>query len=90
MNFVFLKFLEMRKKIKKPASDYAIKLLIAKLNKLSSDKNTQKAIIEQSIVKSWQDLFPLNSYDIKKPNPNDPDEFLKQLKEIEARDGNKK
>jgi hypothetical protein len=88
LNFIFLKFLEMRKKIRKPASDYAIKLLIGKLNKLSSDKSIQTAIIEQSIIKGWQDFFPINNYDIKKPNPNDPDEFLKQLKAIEARNGN--
>ena len=68
LNFIFLKFLEMRKKIRKPASDYAIKLLIGKLNKLSSDKSTQTAIIEQSIVKGWQDLFPLNNSHIIKTN----------------------
>jgi hypothetical protein len=59
LNVLFEKFLEMRRMIKKPASDYAIQLLIAKLNKISQNKEQQKAIIEQSIIKNYQGLFPV-------------------------------
>src|SRR5574343_487987 len=48
LNFSFCNFLEMRRKIKKPATDYAIKLLLIKLNKLSTDKKIQLEIMEQS------------------------------------------
>jgi phage replication O-like protein O len=47
-------FLEMRKSIKKPAGSRAQELLIKKLLKLGGDPN---AIIEQSIMNSWQGFF---------------------------------
>jgi hypothetical protein len=59
LNSVFKDFLEMRKKIKKPATPKAIELLVNKLKKLSPDESTQIQIVEQSILSSWQDLFPL-------------------------------
>ncbi len=53
-------FLEMRKKIKKPATERAIELLKMNLEKLSNgDDNLKIKILEQSIVNSWQDIFPL-------------------------------
>lgn len=62
LNEAFLAFLDMRKKIKKPATDKAIKLLINKLNKMSGGNNDLAIqIIEQSIVNSWQDLYELKS-----------------------------
>lgn len=56
----FSDFLEMRKKIKKPATDVAVDLLKNKLEKLSNgDDDLKIKILEQSIVSSWQDIFPL-------------------------------
>lgn len=52
-------FIEFRKKIKKPMTDRAIQLLHIELNKLASDDETKIAIINQSIVNSWQGVFPL-------------------------------
>jgi hypothetical protein len=56
----FEDFLEMRKKIKKPATAKAIELLKNKIRKLSNG-DEQKAIelIEQSIRNSWQDIFDI-------------------------------
>ena len=53
-------FLEMRREIKKPATEYAQKLLLRKLQNLSAD-NTKVAvaILEQSVTSSWQDVYPL-------------------------------
>jgi hypothetical protein len=53
-------FLEMRKEIKKPATEYAQKLLLRKLRNYSAeDINDAIAILEQSVTSSWQDIFPL-------------------------------
>lgn len=53
-------FIEMRKKIKKPLTDYAIILLHKELNALSkSDESLKIKILEQSITNSWQGIFPL-------------------------------
>jgi hypothetical protein len=59
LNSLFISFLEMRKVIKKPATEKAIELLLIKLNKLSLTKEVQKLIIEQSIIKNYQGFFPV-------------------------------
>lgn len=57
---LFKEFEQMRKKIKKPMTDRAIKLAITKLGKLSSgDIAIANAIIEQSILHNWQDFYEL-------------------------------
>lgn len=57
----FNEFLIMRKSLKKPATPRAIELLMTKLNQLANgDTDLKIKIIEQSIVKSWQDFFPLS------------------------------
>ena len=49
-------FEEMRKKIRKPMTEYAKKLILKKLSTLKDDPNE---ILEQSIMNSWQGIFPL-------------------------------
>ena len=52
-------FLKMRKAIKKPMTDRAVKLLLTKLGDLASDEHTQKAILNQSIEQGWASVYPL-------------------------------
>lgn len=52
-------FLDMRKKIKKPATDYAQKLLIKKLGAFHANEMDPAAILNQSIMNGWQDLYAL-------------------------------
>ena len=56
----FSDYVAMRKKLKKPMTDRAVELAIKKLNDLSNgDNDIAIKIIEQSIMNSWQGLFPL-------------------------------
>ena len=56
----FADYVAMRKKLKKPMTDRAIELAIKKLNELSGgDNDIAIKIIEQSVMNSWQGLFPL-------------------------------
>ena len=56
----FADYVAMRKQIKKPMSDRAIELAISKLEKLSKGDNDMAiAILEQSILGSWQGLYEL-------------------------------
>lgn len=55
----FEAYLEMRKKIKKPMTDRAIKMLLTELGKLTSDEQTAVKIIEQATVKCWLSFYPL-------------------------------
>lgn len=52
-------FEEMRVKIKKPMTDRAKKLLLTELVKLSEDRDTQIAILNQSITRCWAGVFAL-------------------------------
>lgn len=70
----FLAFIEMRKTIRKPLTPHALKLLINKLQKMTKDVNKQIAIVEQSVMNSWQGLFELkqnnNSGNLKADEPS--------------------
>lgn len=58
----FSDYVAMRKQIKKPMTGKAIDLAIKKLNELSNGDNDKAIkIIEQSIMNSWQGLFPLKT-----------------------------
>lgn len=52
-------FEAMRKQIKRPMSERAKKLIVARLQKLGEDKANE--ILEQSIVNCWQDVYPLKT-----------------------------
>jgi len=52
-------FIKMRKLIKKPMTDRALKNLLNKLNKLSSIPDEQIAILDNSINNNWSDIYEL-------------------------------
>lgn len=77
-NFIFnekvketiCEFIKMRKLIKKPLTNYALKMLIEKLGTLSDEPSVQIAILEKSILNNWQDIFP-----IKEEQPQTPQQI---------------
>lgn len=66
-------FVQMRSFIKKPMTEYALKLMLKKLNELGNNDTTKIAIINQSITHNWQGIFPLK------------DEYTKQAKQPEKK-----
>jgi hypothetical protein len=56
----FDEFCKMRSRIKKPLTDHAKKLILKKLDEISTDKNIQIKILDQSTANSWQGVFPLS------------------------------
>jgi len=83
-------YLAMRKKIKKPATEYAIKLLIDKLTKFKGNGQDIKAVLEKSITSGWQDAFEIhekqfgNKFDVAHattPPPPNQDAALKKIAE---------
>jgi hypothetical protein len=52
-------FIDMRKKIKAPLTPYAEKLIIRELVKLKTSGHDPQACLDQSIMNSWRDVFPL-------------------------------
>jgi phage replication O-like protein O len=51
-------FLEMRKRIKKPLTDYGCQVAIKKLQKLKDTGQDPNAILDTSIMNSWQGIWP--------------------------------
>ena len=52
-------FIKMRKTIKKPVTDRALKGILNKLDNLSNNNQIKIEILEQSIEKCWVGVFPL-------------------------------
>lgn len=66
-------FLQMRSFIKKPMTEYALKLMLKKLDELGNTDDVKIAILNQSITHNWQGIFPLK------------DEYTKQEKQSEKK-----
>ena len=64
-------FLQMRSFIKKPMTEYALKLMLKKLDEFGNTDDVKIAILNQSITHNWQGIFPLK------------DEYTKQEKQPE-------
>jgi hypothetical protein len=56
---IFDAFVEMRKKIKKPLTDHAIKLAIVKLEKLRAGGENPNEILNEAILRTWTGLWSL-------------------------------
>lgn len=52
-------FIKMRKLIKKPMTDKALKILISKLKRLSSIPAERVQILDNSIENNWRSVYPL-------------------------------
>lgn len=63
-------FLQMRSFIKKPMTEYALKLMLKKLDELGNNDTAKIAILNQSITHNWQGIFPLkNKYTNQEKQP---------------------
>lgn len=83
-------YLAMRKKIKKPPTEYAMKLIIDKLAKFKANGQDVKKVLEKSITAGWQDVFEIhdktfgNKFDVAHattPPPPNQDAALKKIAE---------
>ena len=66
-----IEFIKMRKNIKSPMTNRALKLLLTSLDKLSNNETTKIDILNQSILNNWKGVFPLKD-NMPKANNNIP------------------
>jgi hypothetical protein len=66
-------FVAMRKTIRKPLTDHAIDLTIAKLEKMLSEGEDVNAVLDQSTMNSWQGLVPMKNGN--RGNASRPEKF---------------
>lgn len=88
---LYLEYIKMRKMIKAPMTDRALKMLIKKVEELEPlDIDRQKRLLENAIMNNWKSVYPLkderqqsnqrpNSY--QKPEPKE-DIFTQTLKKM--------
>ena len=81
LNNLFKEFLKIRTKLKAVNSELAIKKLLNKLNEYDDEEKYE--VIEQSIVHSWKDIYPLKD---KKPKWFDKETTTKELTDSEKED----
>ena len=65
-------FVQMRAFIKKPLTEYALKLMLKKLDGMATDDGTKTAIVNTAVEHNWQGIYPLKeeqTYSYKKPVP---------------------
>jgi len=92
-------YLEMRKKIRKPATLKAQELIIKKLERLKLSGQDPNRVLEQSIENSWQGVFPVKPLDAssgyqkplrasqtgKNPDIGYPPGYWEKVRELKAR-----
>lgn len=61
-------FIDMRKTIKKPMTSKALELLIKNLEKLTNLEEEKIAILNQSIERGWQTVYPLKNKEVENAN----------------------
>ena len=58
-------FIKMRKEIKKPLTERALKIVLNKLDGLAADPHTQSLILLQSVEHCWQTVYALKKEEQK-------------------------
>lgn len=81
LNIALEKFIEMRKKIKKPLTEYGLELIKSKLDKLADNDDDKIKILNNSIMKCWQGVFPLD--DNEKTNIMDNAKDVEDYSQLE-------
>jgi hypothetical protein len=70
LELTFESYLEMRRKIKKPATPHAIDLIKKKLVQMTQNNEKDMCeLLNQSIVNNWVDIYPLKNNFAKKDRP---------------------
>lgn len=85
----WIDFKKMRTKIKKPMTLRAEELILKELEKLTTNENTQIAILNQSIMNSWQGVFPLKDNHRGRDSPKKMMSIDEALKIINEKEGEK-
>lgn len=79
LKVLILEFIKMRKLKKKPLTDRALTIQLNKLVKLGATIEDQKKIVENSIVRCWDEFYPLKKEEsnghIKSSNGADGSEY---------------
>ena len=79
----FRDFIRHREQIKQPMTENAVRLMIGKLEKMTTDNNEKIQILEESIMNGWKGIFPLKDGQKKQ----DGNVFLKLAREFAEEEG---
>lgn len=54
-----MEWVKMRRLIKKPLTNRALKMALAKLDGIAQDIDARRAVVQQSVVNCWQSFYPV-------------------------------
>lgn len=74
-------YIDMRKAIKKPITDRALKMVISKLDKMTDSVSEKTEILNNSVMNGWQGIFELKKTNDSKPNYKKGKQVVKDFKE---------
>ena len=60
---LYLEYIEMRKNIKSPMTERALKILIGRVDNLEKDVERKKKLLEVAILNNWKNVYPLKEDD---------------------------
>ena len=87
LNNAFEEFIKMRKQIKKPMGDHAIKLAIKKLHELSGgNEKIAIDIVNQSTMNDWQSFYPLKDDNRPINNKSNAKSLMERLEEAKRKE----
>lgn len=80
---LYLEYIKMRKLIKSPLTDRALKMLIDKVERLEPfDIQRQKQMLENAIMNNWKSVYPLKDENIKRIEKRPQSTHQSQMDEL--------
>ena len=77
---LYLEYIKMRKMIKAPMTDRALKMLINKVNELEPNSlENQKKLLETAIMNNWKSVYPLKDAGKQDKQPSKQEEELLKM-----------
>lgn len=71
--------------MRKPLSDHARTLAVGELDKLRAAGNNPSAVLNQSTLRGWTGLFPVNDRDTRQAPPPPKTKYVANPEAMDAR-----
>lgn len=76
-------WMEVRKQLKAPNTDYALKLLVYEVQRIKDAGHDPNAAIKQSVLKGWKDVYPSKEKAIEAAPQSQADKTAEMLRQRE-------
>lgn len=78
-------WMEVRRHLKAPNTDYAVKLLVYEVQRIKDAGHDPNAAIKQSVLKGWKDVWPSKEKEIEAAPQSQAEKTAEMLRQREER-----